>query len=135
MSKLRQKSDFNIDAATLLIKESYYAPSVHCSYYSCFQLLKFSIKEFFGIEYATLTADITNSGQHTHQYVINYVSKELVSLVGAEESRQFKRKIKDLKQFREESDYENIEVNIDQGNIALTKANEIRHYLITNFNI
>jgi len=135
MSKLREKSDFNISAATILIKENYYAPSVHCSYYSCFQLLKFTIKEFFGIDYATLSTNISTSGQKTHQYVINYIAGELNQLVGETESRSFKRKIKDLKQFREESDYENIEVSIDQGNDALIKANEIRQYLITNFHV
>lgn len=135
MSKLRQKSDFNIDAAKLLIKEAYYAPSVHCSYYSCFQLLKYTIKVFFGIDYENQAVKISISGQHSHQYVINYISSELIDFVGAEESRKFKRTIKDLKQFRLESDYENIEVGLDKGQIALDKANEIRQYLITNFNV
>ncbi len=135
MSKLRQKSDFNIEAAKLLIKGSYFAPSVHCSYYSCFQLLKYTIKEFFGTDYNTLAVNISTSGKKTHQYVISYITDELENLAGKEESRKFKRTINDLKQFRLESDYENIEVNIDQGQVALDKANEIRQYLITNFKV
>ena len=135
MSKLRQKSDFNIDAAKLLIQEAYFASSVHCSYYSCFQLMKYTIKNFFSIDYENQSIRISTSGQHSHQYVINYISGELVNFVGAEESRKFKRTIKDLKQFRLESDYENIEVSYDKGQIALDKANEIRQYLITNFNV
>ncbi len=135
MSKLKQKSEFNIDAAKLLIKEAYYAPSVHCSYYSCFQLMKFTIKDFSGIDYETQSVNISTTGQHTHQYIINFISDELKKFVGIEESRIFKRTIKDLKQFREESDYENIEVSYDKGQTALDKANEIRQYLITNFNL
>ena len=88
-----------------------------------------------GIDYETQSVNISTSRQHTHQYVINYISGELVNFVGVEESRKFKRTIKDLKQFRLESDYENIEVNNDDGQTALDKANEIRHYLITNFHV
>jgi len=135
MSKLKQKSEFNIDAAKLLIKEAYYAPSIHCSYYSCFQLMKFTIKDFSGIDYETQSVNISTTGQHTHQYVINFISDELKKFVGIKESRTFKRTIKDLKQFREESDYENIEVSHDKGQTALDKANGIRQYLITNFNL
>lgn len=135
MSKIRQKSDFNIDAAKLLIRETYYASSVHCSYYSCFQLMKYTIKEFFGIDYEAQSINISSSGQRTHQYVINYVTTELKRFVGAEECKIFKRTIKDLKQFRLESDYENIEVSHDYGQNALDKAIAIRLYLITNFNV
>nr|WP_321356687.1 HEPN domain-containing protein [uncultured Draconibacterium sp.] len=135
MSKIRQKSDFNIDAAEQMLKEAYYAPSVHCSYYSCFQLLKFTIKDFFGIDYDTQSVNIASSNQNTHQYVLNYVSSELRNLAGFEESRDFKRTFKDLKQFRLESDYENIEIGSEKGNEALDKAKEIRTYIIKNFNV
>lgn len=135
MSKLRQKSDFNINSAEYLIASAFYAPSVHCSYYSCFQLLKYTIKEFFGIDYDTLATNISNSQYNTHKYVINYVTDELTGFVGIEESRKFKRTINDLKLFREESDYENIEINLDKGEAALRKAKEIRQYLVTNFNV
>lgn len=135
MSKLRQKSDFNIDAANALLKQNLFAPSVHCSYYSCFQLLKYTIKDFFGVDYETQAVNISASKQKTHQYVVSYITNELVSLAGIVESQDFKRKIKDLKLFREESDYENIEVNSDKGNEAYNRANEIRSYIIKNFNV
>ena len=135
MSKLRQKSDFNIDAASALLEQSLFAPSVHCSYYSCFQLLKYTIKDFFGVDYETQAVNISMTKQKTHQYVVNYITNELISLTSIIESRDFKRKINDLKQFRVESDYENIEVNSEKGNEAFNKANEIRSYIIKNFNI
>ncbi|MFA6334556.1 MAG: HEPN domain-containing protein [Bacteroidales bacterium] len=135
MSKIRQKSDFNITAAEILMRESYYAPSVHCSYYSCFQLLKYTIKYFFGIDYETLSNNISMSEQNTHGYVINFITRELIGYAGDEESRKFKRQIKDLKQFREESDYENIEVRMEQSQKAYNKAKEIREYIIAKFNV
>src|SRR5690554_982567 len=130
MSKIRQKSEFNIKAAEQLLKDAYYAPSVHCSYYSCFQLLKYTIKDFFNIDYETQAVNMSVIGQKSHQYVVNYIAKELVSFVPFEESRNFKRTIKDLKQFRIESDYENLEIDLVKGNDAFNKAQEIRSYEI-----
>lgn len=135
MSKLRQKSDFNIDAAVHLLRDQYYASSVHCSYYSCFQLLKHTIKNFSGIDYDAQAKIISSSGQKTHQYVINHITGEINSCVGFEESRRFKRTIKELKVFRLESDYEDVEVNLDKSEKALRIAKEIRQYIITNFNV
>ena len=135
MSKLKEKSEFNIDAAELLLSKYLYAPSVHCSYYSCFQLLKYTIKSFFGIDYETQAVNCSTSRQKSHVYVVNYVSTELSRFVSFEECRNFKRTIKDLKQFRVESDYENVEVSLDKGVEALRKAKEIRTYLKTNFSV
>ena len=41
----------------------------------------------------------------------------------------------DLKQFREEADYENIEVDINQGNKAYQLAGEIRLFLSQTFHL
>ena len=49
MSKLKEKAKFNLSAAEILQENNLFAPSIHCSYYSCFQLLKFTINDFFGI--------------------------------------------------------------------------------------
>jgi len=135
MSILKQKSIVNIVAAESLLKENLYAPSVHCSYYSCFQLLKYTIKEFFGIDYKAQAEIISQSRQKSHQYVVNYITSELVELDSAIGSRRLRRAIKDLKHFRVESDYQNIEVTMNKSREALTKEKEIRSYLTTNFHI
>lgn len=133
MTKLKEKSEFNIHAAELLINNSYYAPSVHCSYYSCFQLLKYTIKTFFGVEYEAIATNSSITGQGTHQYIINYIANELIPLTDIKESRRFKRNFIDLKQYRQESDYENVEVDITKGEKALKLAQEIRNYIKSNF--
>ena len=135
MSKIKQKSEFNISASEELLRMTYYAPSVHCSYYSCFQLLKYTINVFFGVDYNTQAVNTSAAGQKTHQYVLNYITRELNKLVSLKESRDFKKKYKDLKQFRIDSDYENIEIDSEKGFSALRKAKEIRTYVIQNFNL
>jgi uncharacterized protein (UPF0332 family) len=135
MSYLRQKSDFNIDAAKELISIKIYAPSVHCSYYSCFQLMKFAINDFFGTTYVEQSSIIASTKQSSHQYVISYILKELKEFDTRDEIQKLRRKIKDLKQYRVDSDYEDIEVNIEKGELALSVAEEIRRYLITNFHL
>lgn len=124
-----------MDAAKALLEQNLFAPSVHCSYYSCFQLLKYTIKDFFDVDYETQAVNISSSKQNTHQYVVNYITNELKSLSDIFESRDFKRKINDLKQFRVESDYENVEVDYNKGNDAMNRATEIRSYIIKNFNV
>jgi uncharacterized protein (UPF0332 family) len=133
MSKLKEKSEFNIAAAELLLEKDYYAPSLHCSYYSCFQLIKFTIKDFFGTDYETLSSNISSSKKNTHQYIIDYISNELINFTDTKTGRDFKRKIKDLKQFRQESDYDDMEITIEKGNAAYLQAVEIRTYLTNNF--
>ena len=135
MSKLKEKSNFNIQAAESLEGQSLYAPSIHCAYYSCCQLLKYTINEFCGIDYQQQAIEISSSKQQSHQYVVNYITNELKKYVDFQVCRDFKRKIKDLKQFRIESDYENIEINTDKSQQAIGLAKEIRMYVIRNFNI
>lgn len=135
MSKLKQKSLFNIESAELLISNNLYCSSVHCSYYSCLQLLKFTIKDFFKIDYSVLDTKIISGNLGSHQFIINFVMNEIKSNVGRHEARNFKRSIMDLKQFRTQSDYENIEVNITQGQKAFELANEVRAFLTKIFHV
>ncbi len=135
MSNLRRKSDFNISAAEILLEKTLYVSSVHCSYYSCFQLLKYTIKAFNGIDYEDQAEEISRTKQNTHQYVISFIDSQLGRFVSICERREFIRKVKDLKQFRIEADYEDVEVSMDKGQKALQIAQEIRSYIIKNFNL
>lgn len=134
MSKLREKSEFNIDAAQLLIDNYLYAPSVHCSYYSCFQLMKFTMNNFFGISYDELRqrVSVSTSGG-THSYVTHFFNKEVRSKSGISDYSDFSRKIKDLKEFRESSDYDDVEITIEKSNKALQYATDIRLHIQKNF--
>ncbi len=125
MSALKQKSEFNILAADILKSKVLYAPSVHCSYYSCFQLMKYSIKKLLKIEYDELSDMIATSNTNTHNFVINLIAKEIKNKFGNIPYRNFSNNIKDLKKFRVDSDYHNIEVNISHSQEAYNIANEV----------
>lgn len=133
MSKLKEKSEFNITAAQILIDKNLYAPSVHCSYYSCFQLMKFTMKNFFGISYDELRQKISvDTTGGTHSFVVNFFNME-VRKKGISDYSDFSRKIKDLKEFRETSDYENVEITFDKSRKAKEYAIDIRQYIKNNF--
>jgi hypothetical protein len=70
----------------------------------------------------------------SHQYVIKYILSNLKKLDTTNE-RWFSRSIKDLKQFRLESDYENIEISLDKSNKAFKTAQELRDYITKNFKV
>ena len=134
MSKLKEKSEFNFEAAQVLIKNYLYAPSVHCSYYSCFQLMKFTMKSFFGISYDELNKNVSvNPKGGTHSYVTHFFNTEVKKKNGYSDYSDFSRKIKDLKEFRESSDYDDIQITTDESSKALQYATEIRYYIQKNF--
>lgn len=137
MDKLREKFEINEAAAELLIRESLYAPAVHCSYYSCFQLMKYTLKNALRISYKRQDREIkeANNKVGSHQYVINRISRELKNLVEKREVRDFRRKVSDLKERRIESDYRNIGIDTEKGERALRQAREIKRYLIEAFKL
>ena len=51
------------------------------------------------------------------------------------QSENFSRHIKDLKQFREESDYDDIEIVREMGEKALSLAREVRLFLKQNLHV
>ena len=133
MSKLLEKSRFNLDAAEVLIKESLFAPSVHCSYYSCFQHIKSIFPFFFGISYDQIDLTVSSNTWSEHSYLIHYISKQIHDNIGYNEYSVFKRNIGDLKEFRTKSDYKEIEVTTELSNKALSIAKEINSFLYEQF--
>ena len=61
------------------------------------------------------------------------MSIELNRNLGVKEERSFTRTIKDLKQFREEADYFDLEIDSTKGNLALQKAEQIRQFINEKF--
>lgn len=128
MSYLRQKSEFNITAAQYLIDENIDAPSIHCSYFSCFQLLKVVLKEFLKIDYNQQEKEIKDSYLNSHKYVIKKVLNEIRQ---DSELRyvDMRRIIYDLKTLREKADYRDIRIDNLTSLQAYNMAMEIRTYL------
>lgn len=130
MSFLKEKSNFNFDAAKLLIdRHSCYAPSVHCSYYGVFQYISTTLNRL-GETYEKISTEINNSRGtksqlNSHEYPIKLIIDKVIAKSDAFYGRDLKNKIKELKAFRKTADYENIQVTIDDGNRALSLGIEI----------
>lgn len=132
--KLKQKSEFNAEASRLLIKNSYYAPSVHCSYYSVFQLMKVAMKEFNGVDYNTIDTTVASSKTSEHRYIQNGILGIIKKHDYSEYSR-ISRCIKDLFQFRITSDYKNEEVNVEKAEQANRYSQDLILYLKEKFHV
>ena len=93
------------------------------------------MKEFFGLSYEELTSKIGSAKQNTHSFVIKYIGEEIRRNINIYEFREFNNKIRDLRNYREQSDYDNFEVTINDGRKALELADEIRNKLKNIFHV
>ena len=130
MSFLKEKSNFNLDAAKLLIdKYSYHAPSVHCSYYGVFQYITTTLNSL-GETYDKISSDIVNSRGTkqplgSHEYPIKLIVEKVTAKSDTIYGNDVKNKIKDLKTFRRIADYENVEITDTESTKALRLGVEI----------
>ncbi len=111
MENLKNKSTLNIDAARLLINKKMYNPSIHCSYYSIFQLTMVGVCEKKGISLDDLRNESKEKKKNSHDYTINeffrsYSRNERLKAV------DIQRNTKIAKEFRHKADY-SIE-NVDE---------------------
>jgi uncharacterized protein (UPF0332 family) len=138
MSILKEKSIFNIEAAKLLNDNNLFAPSVHCSYYSCLQLMKVAMLEFKGISLKDLESEITNAKNTKNLNSHSYIIKEICDLLRNDSKADhslFERKINQLKKYRTKSDYEEVEITTTESLKAFDFAKEIRTQLKDTFHV
>ncbi|TAL62940.1 MAG: hypothetical protein EPN85_01385 [Bacteroidetes bacterium] len=110
---LLKKSDENEQAAVLLEGKTWFAPSVHCSYYSCIQALIYLLMEKRDkkINSAELKSEFDewkrspfNRKGGSHVFYIQTV-KYLLKKNGKEDKVKDYNKIFSLQGYREKSDY------------------------------
>lgn len=137
MSNLKNKSDHNLLAAEMLIENRLHAPSVHCSYYSCFQLSKYALKEFAGINYEEQEEELNLLKQNpstkfgSHEYVIFKLGNE-IKRCSTKNYRIFSTNFKILKSFRRKSDYLDELVTDEQSKESLRLSTELIQLLKSN---
>lgn len=130
MSHLKLKSEHNLLAAEILIENGLHAPSVHCSYYSCFQLSKYALKEFAGIDYIQQEEELNQLKQKqstkfgSHEYVIFKLGNE-INRCSKETYRIFSTNFKILKSFRKKSDYLDEMISDEQSKESLRLSTEL----------
>ncbi|WP_286706925.1 hypothetical protein [Flavobacterium sp. 38-13] len=120
----------NLDAAKILIDDyNYFAPSVHCSYYGCFQFIKSKLNTI-GHTYKEIDEAIASSYPplklHAHTYPIKLMDNALNKVNdNGFTAREFRSKIKELKAFRTISDYHNEIVDSDKSKAALKLSQDV----------
>lgn len=127
---LRDKAILNFVAAELL-KESpnyHYCSSIHCSYYSCFQVVKYIVVEIFNVDdgsiYTQRKADPIRP-KTEHEYVIEFLHRKLIERSETISASTFKNKINELKSLRTNSDYKAISIDKPTSDKAYNLAIEV----------
>jgi len=123
----------NLNASVLLIENSLFASSVHCSYYAMLQFMTCKLSAFNSVTFETITAN--SKGPGSHEYVIGETITHLKSSLSGLDTlkkevertniHKLKGKIKDLKLLRVQSDYHNIEIDAALSDKALAFSKEI----------
>jgi uncharacterized protein (UPF0332 family) len=141
MGILGEKSKVNLSSAQLLISNNYFTSSVHCAYYSCFQRSKEAIIEYTGQSSNQINDAVRleneNRQQHNprsknisvHNYVIDTVTKQIKIAQRNMEARTFSRKMEELRKLRNDSDYEEKQIDINISGKAIKTCNEILEIL------
>jgi uncharacterized protein (UPF0332 family) len=132
LSHLNKKSADNLAASSLLIDNKLYASSVHCSYYGMFQHMTCQLIKFWQISFEELSKKSIASKKNSHEFLINESLQIIEIKRNGFVKRDVKKAINDLKTYRVQSDYHNIEIleNKSKDALALSlviieKLNEI----------
>lgn len=139
MSYLKDKSEFNLKAAQILITEKLYASSVHCSYYAMLQFMICQYADCFGKSFDEISRETKDKGG-SHNYIINGMIDYIKSTYRSDPKidrvqrnvkdtniHRLHTKIKDIKKFRVKSDYRNISIDKDEGEKAYKWSLEIKN--------
>ena len=136
---LRNKGVTNLDAATILKERPnhHHCSSIHCSYYSCFQIIKYIVLTDLGLTEIDIIQNREKesliNGSKTkkseHEYLISFVHRNIISLNHLTEAQTFNENISKLKSLRNVSDYENKLIEKDKSDVALSYAESIHKVL------
>lgn len=137
MSDWKIKSGKNINGAELLIKNSLFSSSVHCSYYSNVQLMLHILFNDFGkseseIENEAKQGSIDEKGYHN--WLKNTITRELVKrdfMIG----RDFNNFFGQLKALRVKADYKNTIIEKNKANDAVSFSKKINQILEEKFSV
>jgi uncharacterized protein (UPF0332 family) len=141
VGNLRSKSELNLTAANYLCQEKLFAPAVHCSYYSAFQIMKFVIKDFFGCNYEAqeeehklLKTKKATKDIGTHEYIIKKFG-DAVHDLSLTDYIFFNRRIKDLKKYRIDSDYKDVKIEEKEGVQSYVFSQEVFNKMVELFHV
>lgn len=135
MGELLKKAEENRQASLKLWSvNNWYAPSIHCAYYACVQLMIHILMVVGKKEHSVLESEISVSGGGSHVYYIRQVQNLLVNKGKVDKVKMFSE-IKSLKAYREKSDYKPIAITFDDSEKAITLSDKIYFMLKTEFKV
>lgn len=114
MGVFRDKSDKTFSSGELLLSNTHYNSSVHCFYYSCFQLIIDLLREEYRYTDEQISSGTNNSSSHNN--VINQLKS---CLINSKINYSFLDSYAKIKQLRVKADY-------SDKNIAKKKAIKIK---------
>jgi uncharacterized protein (UPF0332 family) len=138
MPTIANKSDFNLLAADELINKGWYAPSVHCSYYGCFQKMKSILLQRLSIPYEKILSEIKSSRfkKSEHTYVRDQIITDLCKKkMDVYKVRNLEANIKRLYGFRIESDYSGKEILYNTANEAICISKDVIKLLKSTYSV
>lgn len=134
MNVMQLKSEQNFNAANVLLNNEiqYYAPAIHCFYYSCFQLSKYVLATFCEVSYEKQEQE--SKGEGSHQYVHHETAKALekISHIAFLDYNSCYSKLKSL---RKKADYSLKPISPEDVDIAKKKAEVLEQLLKNKYDI
>lgn len=129
------KSSENLKAAEFLIEpHRLFAPSIHCSYYACVQLIHHILYTESGAYNLTTTdgksAQMNKElgrieGEAYHPRLVRAMQRTCLQSAPAPTVLLFSKSLKDLRNLRVDSDYYDVEVDENLSKNALDKSKKI----------
>ncbi len=136
MSELGNKSNYNLEAAELLIKHNLHASSVHCAYYCSLQKMFDVLIECAGYDGEKLYAESSRNKVGSHDFIYGKVYENMVAKrANNSEIQSFSRFFGDIKRHRVNADYTNIVIEETKSNGALVLAKKINTTLDRIFKV
>jgi Ran GTPase-activating protein (RanGAP) involved in mRNA processing and transport len=128
MSFLLEKANQNHLAIDFLIDKKLLAPAVHCGYYSCFQKIDYVLKEFYTDERDQLHQKVLGGKGNLHGNTIKEFTSLFRRKFDRSEGFELDDMLKELKEFRKKSDYDDeeiTEVQIEKVKQYVTKIHRL----------
>lgn len=128
------KSNENIEVANFLHTESFFCSSVHCSYYSSYQLMLYVLYEYLNNSEEDYSSKNETNSAGSHNYLINLIRME-IRKINKDYIRDFDDNIRDLKELRKNADYKQIKIIPKDSSVAIAKSEKIRSIIIKTFSL
>ncbi len=136
MSILLKKSKQNKLAFSYLKDKEVFAAIVHCGYYSCFQKVSHILKEYYTEEWNSIHLQLQRrrKGSMHKEYIDEFI-RQFRKVSGGNNVAELDSNLKDLRSFRIEADYHEIEVDLDRVNKVEKYMNNFHLLTKQNFQV